>query len=192
MKNDFARQKSGSGTTEQRGEDVAEKRIQLFAREAMPALEELSPQPLQTATSTGKGCRQAMGKKEEVMSTANEQIVGEFFRAFDRLDLEGALSYLTEDCVHDDKPVGIHRGKEEIRQFFALQLKDLKSFRAELKETLSVGNMVMNERVDWIELQGGKTAALPVMGAFEIRAGKIAVWRDYYDMASFHKQISGS
>jgi limonene-1,2-epoxide hydrolase len=30
------------------------------------------------------------------------------------------------------------------------------------------------------------------MGAFEIQAGKIAVWRDYYDMASFHKQISGS
>jgi len=31
----------------------------------------------------------------------------------------------------------------------------------------------------------GKKAALPVMGAFEIQAGKIAVWRDYYDMASF-------
>ncbi len=126
------------------------------------------------------------------MSTANEQVVVEFFRAFDRLDLEGSLSYLTEDCVHDDKPVGIHRGKEEIRRFFAPQMKDLKSFRAELKETLSVGDLVMNERVDWIELQGGKKAALPVMGAFEIRAGKIAVWRDYYDMASFHKQISGS
>ena len=124
------------------------------------------------------------------MSTANEHVVVEFFSAFDRLDLEGALSYLTEDCVHDDKPVGIHRGKEEIRQFFAPQIKGMKSFRAELKETLSVGDMVMNERVDWIELQGGKKAALPVMGAFEIRAGKIAVWRDYYDMASFRKQIS--
>src|SRR5262245_16352821 len=156
-----------------------------------PALEEISPQPLQTATSMGKRCVHTIGKKEEDMSTMNEQIVVEFFRAFDRLDLEGALSYLTEDCVHDDKPVGIHRGKEEIRQFFAPQLKELKRFRAELKETLSVGNLVMNERVDWIELQGGKKAALPVMGAFEIRAGKIAVWRDYYDMASFHKQISG-
>ena len=125
------------------------------------------------------------------MSTASEQVVVEFFKAFDRLDLEGALGYLTEDCVHDDKPVGIHRGKAEIRKFFAPQMKDLKSFRAELKETLSVGDLVMNERVDWIELQGGKKAALPVMGAFEIKAGKIAVWRDYYDMSSFHKQISG-
>jgi limonene-1,2-epoxide hydrolase len=140
----------------------------------------------------GKSCLQAIYNKEEIMSTANEQVVVEFFKAFDRLDLEGALSYLTEDCVHDDKPVGIHQGKEEIRQFFAPQMKELKSFRAELKETLSAGNMVMNERVDWMELQGGKKAALPVMGAFEIKAGKIAVWRDYYDMVSFHKQISGS
>jgi limonene-1,2-epoxide hydrolase len=166
--------------------------MQLLAPEVMPALEEISPQPMQTATSMGKRCVQTTGNKEEVMSTTNEQVVVELFSAFDRLDLEGALSYLTENCVHDDKPVGIHRGKEEIRQFFAPQMKELKSFRAELKETLSVGNIVMNERVDWIELQGGKKAALPVMGAFEIQAGKIAVWRDYYDMASFHKQISGS
>ena len=62
------------------------------------------------------------------MSTANEQVVVEFFRAFDRLDLEGALSYLTEDCVHDDKPVGIHRGKEEIRRFFAPQMKESEKF----------------------------------------------------------------
>jgi limonene-1,2-epoxide hydrolase len=170
---------------------VAEKRLRLFAQEVMPALDEISPQPMQTATSMGKRCVRLIWNKEEFMSTTNEQIVVEFFSAFDRLDLEGALSYLTEDCVHDDKPVGIHRGKEEIRRFFAPQMKELKSFRAELKETLSVGNMVMNERVDWIELQGGKKAALPVMGAFEIQAGKIAVWRDYYDMASFHKQISG-
>lgn len=125
------------------------------------------------------------------MSTTSEQVVVEFFKAFDRLDLEGALSYLSEDCVHDDKPVGIHRGKEEIRQFFAPQMKDMKSFRAELKETVSIGDLVMNERVDWVELQGGKKASLPVMGAFEIRAGKIAVWRDYYDMRSFLKQVSG-
>jgi len=29
------------------------------------------------------------------MSTANEQVVVEFFKAFDRLDLEKGLSYLT-------------------------------------------------------------------------------------------------
>ncbi len=124
------------------------------------------------------------------MSTANEQVVIDFFHAFDKLDLEEALSCLTEDCVHDDKPVGRHEGTAAIREFFAPQMEQLESFRAELKDTVSVGNMVMNERVDWIGLKGGKKAELPVMAAFEIKGGKIAVWRDYYDMASFQKQIS--
>jgi len=124
------------------------------------------------------------------MSTANEQLVVDFFNAFGRKDLEGALNYLTEDCVHDDKPVGIHRGKEEIRKFFAPQMEQLESFRAEMKGSMSAGDTVMNERVDWIGLKGGKKAELPVMAVFEIRGGKIAVWRDYYDMATFHKQIS--
>ena len=124
------------------------------------------------------------------MSTANEQVVVDFFKAFDQLDLDGALSCLTEDCLHDDKPVGLHEGKAAIREFFAPQMEQIESFRAELKDTVSVGDMVMNERVDWIEMKGGKKAALPIMAAFEIRGGKIAVWRDYYDMASFQKQIS--
>ncbi len=124
------------------------------------------------------------------MSTPNEQVVVDFFHAFDQLDLERALSYLTEDCVFDDKPVGLHEGKAAIREFFAPQMEQLESFRAELKDTVSVGDMVMNERVDWLELKGGKKAELAVMAAFEIKEGKIAVWRDYYDMASFQKQIS--
>lgn len=125
------------------------------------------------------------------MSTANEQIVVDFWKAFDRLDLEAALCCMTDDCVHDDKPVGIHAGKEEIRKFFAPQMVEMAGFRAELKDTLCVGDMVMNERIDHIELQGGKKASLPVMGAYQIREGKIAAWRDYYDIDSFHKQITG-
>ena len=124
------------------------------------------------------------------MSNANEQVVVDFFNAFGRLDLEAALSYLTEDCLHDDKPVGLHEGKAAIREFFAPQMGDLESFRAEMKDSMTVGNLVMNERVDYVGLKNGKTAAIPIMAAFEIREGKIAVWRDYYDMATFQKQIS--
>ena len=69
-------------------------------------------------------------------------------------------------------------------------MESMVSFRAELGETLVVGNVVMNERVDFVELKGGKKAALPVMGSFYIQDGKIAIWRDYYDMESFKKQIS--
>jgi limonene-1,2-epoxide hydrolase len=45
----------------------------------------------------------------------------------------------------------------------------------------------MNERVDVFEM-GGKHVEVPVAGVFEIRGGKIAAWRDYFDLATFTKQ----
>ena len=78
------------------------------------------------------------------MTTPNEQVVIDFWKAFDRLDLDAALDFLTDDCVHDDKPIRVNTGKAEIRAFFAPQIEGLRSCRAELKETLAVGDMVGN------------------------------------------------
>ena len=37
----------------------------------------------------------------------------------------------------------------------------------------------------------GTTIELPVMGTFEVRDGKIAAWRDYFDLNQFMSQMSG-
>ena len=49
------------------------------------------------------------------------------------------------------------------------------------------GDVVLTERVDTFQM-GDKTVALEVMGTFELRDGKIAAWRDYFDMASWTRQ----
>jgi limonene-1,2-epoxide hydrolase len=41
---------------------------------------------------------------------------------------------------------------------------------------------VLTERTDHFTMKG-KTAPLPVMGAFHVVDGKITAWRDYFDMA---------
>ena len=42
-----------------------------------------------------------------------------------------------------------------------------------------------------ITMKNGKKAEIPVAGMFELDdAGKIRVWRDYFDLATFTKQIS--
>ena len=51
------------------------------------------------------------------------------------------------------------------------------------------GNVVLNERVDRVTM-GGKEIALPFAGLFEIRDGKIAAWRDYFDFATWQRQTS--
>ena len=41
---------------------------------------------------------------------------------------------------------------------------------------------MLTERTDIFTIKG-KTAPLPVMGAFQVADGKITAWRDYFDMA---------
>lgn len=60
----------------------------------------------------------------------------------------------------------------------------------EISAIASTGSVVFTERVDRFVV-GGKTIALPVAGVFELRDGKIAAWRDYFDMQSYLKQASG-
>ena len=54
----------------------------------------------------------------------------------------------------------------------------------------SRGNVVFTERVDHLTV-AGKEVALPVAGVFEVRDGKIAAWRDYFDMGSYQRQVGG-
>jgi limonene-1,2-epoxide hydrolase len=51
------------------------------------------------------------------------------------------------------------------------------------------GDVVLTERVDVFHLPG-KAIELPVMGTFEVRGGKIAAWRDYFDLNQFMSQMA--
>ena len=52
------------------------------------------------------------------------------------------------------------------------------------------GDVVLTERTD-VFVAGDKTIELPVMGTFEVADGKIAAWRDYFDMNQFMSQLAG-
>jgi limonene-1,2-epoxide hydrolase len=52
------------------------------------------------------------------------------------------------------------------------------------------GDVVLTERTDTFTI-GGKTAPLPVMGAFHVADGKITAWRDYFDMAQVTAMFAG-
>ncbi len=53
-------------------------------------------------------------------------------------------------------------------------------------------------RMDWdavvdldnFVLSGGRKLSVPVMGAFEIKDDRIRAWRDYFDLATFTRQMS--
>jgi limonene-1,2-epoxide hydrolase len=52
-------------------------------------------------------------------------------------------------------------------------------------------DVVMNERFDRF-LVGGRWIEVPVAGLFVLRDGRIALWRDYFDAATYRSQTASS
>ncbi len=125
------------------------------------------------------------------MAVNCEKVVNDLFAAWTRLDLNGIMSYFAEDAVWDNVPMAPAKGKQAIREMTQGFLKDTTTFAAKILRSAHEGNVVFNARVDSITMKNGKRADIPVAGMFELDdAGKIKVWRDYFDLATFTKQTA--
>jgi limonene-1,2-epoxide hydrolase len=50
--------------------------------------------------------------------------------------------------------------------------------------------VVLNERTDRFKMSD-KWIEIPLAGIFEVKNGKISLWRDYFDLAMFQKSLAG-
>jgi limonene-1,2-epoxide hydrolase len=67
----------------------------------------------------------------------------------------------------------------------------LQAFTTVKIETVSLacrGDVVHTERIDHFNVFNGKVVALPVAGTLYLSRGKITLWRDYFDLATFETQ----
>jgi limonene-1,2-epoxide hydrolase len=124
------------------------------------------------------------------MPSDAEKVVSEFCNAWPRKNIEELLGFFTDDAVYHNIPMEPARGKAAIKAVINTFLPMAKSLHFKVLHTASAGNVVFNERVDVFDLGNGKTISLPVAGVFEVSGGKIAAWRDYFDMAMYTKQMS--
>lgn len=119
-----------------------------------------------------------------------EALVREFCDAFGRHDAEALRPYFTDDVVYHNIPmdpaVGADAAIAFIEGFFGM----CDRLVIETRHLAVRGDVVLTERVDTFTV-GDKEAALPVMGTFEIRDGRICAWRDYFDMAQITAMLSG-
>jgi len=121
--------------------------------------------------------------------SVNSGIVTDFVKAWNALDTERVMSFFTPDCVYHNMPMDPVQGTEAIRgliQSFAGMAREIDWIVHQIAETPS--GIVLTERTDRF-LIGEKWVALPVMGAFELRDGKISAWRDYFDLNQFNQQL---
>jgi limonene-1,2-epoxide hydrolase len=123
--------------------------------------------------------------------TDNSAIVTSFVKEFDQPapDVAKLAAYFTEDAVYENVPIPRpSKGREEIVKVLGGMGAQMLSEGWEVKHQVATGDVVMNERIDRFKM-GDKSVAIRVVGVFEMRDGKIAAWRDYFDMAEWQNQV---
>jgi len=116
------------------------------------------------------------------------ETVTALIKANEARDVDAILAVLADDVVYENVPMSVLKGHDEVRSMLGPFVEAATKVEWEVLEQVEQGNVVMNERVDrfWV---GDKTIEIRVAGIFEVRDGKVAVWRDYFDLAAFNAQM---
>ncbi len=115
-------------------------------------------------------------------------IVRRFCAAWTTGDLDTIGAFFTDDAVYHNIPVAPVVGPAQIKATIKGFSGGVESIEFRLDAIAADGPTVLTERLDIFTFANGRIE-LPVMGTFEVRDGKIAAWRDYFDMAMFLNQI---
>ena len=115
-------------------------------------------------------------------------VVRDFCALWAKGDLDAIVDCFTDDAVYHNIPIAPVTGKQAIRDTIAGFTGGVDTIEFRVLNIGADGNVVLTERVDAF-IMPSVTIELPVMGTFEVRDGKIAAWRDYFDLNQFMSQM---
>jgi limonene-1,2-epoxide hydrolase len=119
-----------------------------------------------------------------------EEIVDAFTARITALDFDGAFELVADDIEYDNVPIGKVEGPDGIRGVFAtLDGMGVDAMEWTVHRQVASDTTVLNERTDKFGVKG-KWAGVDVAGIFEVRDGKIVLWRDYFDMNAMTAAIT--
>ncbi|MGH9528836.1 MAG: SgcJ/EcaC family oxidoreductase [Terriglobales bacterium] len=120
--------------------------------------------------------------------TENIALIRRFIEVCAHADAEEFASYFTDDAVWWNAPWQAVKGREAIRETLRRGAERMTALPWEIRRIVADADVVLTERVDNF-LVGGTHVSVPCMGVFELRDGKIAAWRDYWDLQQFERQL---
>ena len=110
---------------------------------------------------------------------ANEKVVNDFCAAWKTRDAAKIVSFLAKDEVYrmiETSPPT--KGRDAIMAALKDFLGKAKSARFEVLRSTVMGNTVLNDRIDYFELEDSKLK-FHISGFFWVVDGKIKEWQDY-------------
>ena len=118
-----------------------------------------------------------------------EGFMAAFIKAWPTGDAAGLARFFSDDAVFHNGPLPPVQGRDAIVRTCAQQMTLGSEVSAEIRHMVADGPIVMTERIDYVKLPDSNIP-LRMMGIFEVHAGVITAWRDYFDPSEFASQLS--
>ena len=119
------------------------------------------------------------------------ETVTTFITALERGDLDAAMALLADDVEYDNVPMGKVHGPQAVRDLLGPMLGACSTVEWIVHRQAAEGPLVFNERLDRFELPFG-WLEVPVTGVWEVHRDRITLWRDYFDEATYKRQLPAS
>ena len=116
------------------------------------------------------------------------EIVTAFIEAIARKDVDAAVALASADISYENMPMDPIVGRDAVRATLNGFLSNASEVEWPVLHQHVDGNRVANERLDRFKIGEG-WLELPVAGFFEVVDGRITLWRDYFDMATYTRQL---
>lgn len=107
-------------------------------------------------------------------------VVTDFLSAMDSLDIDRALSFLDNDIEYQNVPLPAARGHAAVEEQLRRVARICTGFEGRVRHIAVDGDVVLTERTDTLQIRSWE-AKFWVFGSFQVRDGRIVVWRDYFD-----------
>ena len=122
----------------------------------------------------------AKPKEAGMAQDPNVAVVMEMIAAWDARDGDKIADMFTEDGILHSMMIAPIKGREAIRPRMKFLVDNASHMKISPRTIAVTGNTVFLERTDSFTFKGHK-GSVPVVGVLEIRDGKVAEWREYYD-----------
>lgn len=133
------------------------------------------------STTTSSAGADATDRSNDSSDGTDIEVVERFLDALERLDIDAAVALLDDDVEYRNVPFPPARGRAAVeRQLRGLE-RYCSGFEAINHHIASDGTAVLTERTDVI-CSGRVRVAFWVCGTFEVRDGRITLWRDRFDL----------
>ena len=116
------------------------------------------------------------------------EVVTALVRACERRDLDAVCALVTDDIEYDNVPIGKVFGPDGVRKVLSGGVTEAASeVEWVVHRQVEAGATVMNERTDRF-LVDGRWIEIAIAAVFVVREGRVALWRDYFDLETYRRQ----